>query len=289
MNVPDVPAQRFAGGIPEAYDRFLVPLLFDRYAADLAARIASTSPGAVLEVAAGTGALTRQLAAVLPDEAAITATDLSAAMLERAAARGAVRPVDWRTADITDLPFPDATFDAVVCQFGLMFVPDRSRAFAESRRVLRPGGSWIFSVWDDLGHNDFASAIVEALRVMFPDDPPVGAALVAHGWRDSWPIADELVSAGFDASSVRVEGVELETTARSSWDPAIGLCHGTPMRDEIEERLPGGLDDATAAAAAAIARQHGEEDLVGRSRAVVVGASVGAAPPLEERGGGQDR
>src|SRR5712691_5626072 len=144
----------FAGSIPKFYERYLVPLLFEPYAADLVNRLASRSLARVLEVAAGTGVVTRRLASVLPERVSIVATDLNQPMLDLASAIGTKRPVEWRQADAMQLPFPDGTFDAVVCQFGVMFFPEKSKAFSEARRVLRPGGAFIFNVWDRIEENE---------------------------------------------------------------------------------------------------------------------------------------
>ena len=155
--------QTFVGAIPEIYDQYLVPLIFEPYAVDLAARLARLPLTTVLELAAGTGVVTRRLALGLPATVAITATDLNQPMLDRAAAVGTSRPVSWRLADALELPFADASFDAVVCQFGAMFFPDKPRAFAEARRVLKPGGTFIFNVWDRIEANDFALCATAAL------------------------------------------------------------------------------------------------------------------------------
>ncbi|MFO1464897.1 MAG: class I SAM-dependent methyltransferase [Steroidobacteraceae bacterium] len=137
----------FAGAIPDIYERLLVPLMFEPFAAELAGRLKGMSCGELLELAAGTGVLTRRLAATLPAGVSITATDLNAPMLEMAQKRGTSRQVTWQVADAMALPFRDASFDAVLCQFGVMFLPDKPRAFAEMRRVLRPGGLLLFNVW----------------------------------------------------------------------------------------------------------------------------------------------
>ena len=151
----------FLGSIPQVYDRYLVPLIFAPYAADLALRTVRRHPAHVLEIAAGTGVVTRQLAEMLPPGVSIVATDLNQTMLDEAAAIGTSRPVEWRQADALHLPFPDAFFDVVVCQFGVMFFPDKARAFAEARRVLRSGGQFIFNVWDRIEHNDFADTVTQ--------------------------------------------------------------------------------------------------------------------------------
>src|SRR5437773_3945971 len=137
----------FAGSIPKLYDTYLVPLIFEPYAADLVDRIGLRSLSRVLEIAAGTGVVTRALASALPESVSIVATDLNQAMLDHASAVGTKRPVEWRQADAMRLPFRDATFDAVVCQFGVMFFPEKSKAFAEARRMLRAGSIFIFNAW----------------------------------------------------------------------------------------------------------------------------------------------
>src|SRR5574337_730938 len=146
----------FAGSIPKLYATHLVPLIFEPYATDLTSRLRSRNPSRILEIAAGTGVVTRALAAALHESASIVATDLNQAMLDQAAATGTARPVEWRQADALALPFGDGAFDAVVCQFGAMFFPDKSRAFSEARRVLKPGGLFIFNVWDRIAENEFA-------------------------------------------------------------------------------------------------------------------------------------
>ena len=174
----------FAGSIPKLYEEYLVPLIFQPYAEDLAARLGTHMPARVLELAAGTGVLTRQLASVLPEAVSITATDLNRPMLDMAQAIGTTRPVAWREADAMRLPFEDGAFDAVVCQFGVMFFPHNPPAFAEARRVLRPGGRLLFSVWDRIEENDFAHTGTTALGSMFPADPPRFLARTPHGYHD---------------------------------------------------------------------------------------------------------
>jgi SAM-dependent methyltransferase len=173
----------FAGSIPEVYDKFLVPLIFQCYADDLAARAAKVAPARVLEIAAGTGALTRALAAALPQGTAIMATDLNQPMLDHATARqpGDARII-WRQADALALPFEDGSFDLVACQFGVMFFPDKVQGYREARRVLKPGGHFVFNVWDGIAHNEFADVVTDALAEIFPDDPPRFLARTPHGY-----------------------------------------------------------------------------------------------------------
>src|SRR5687767_11900586 len=171
----------FTGSIPKLYDTHLVPLIFAPYAADLVRRLQGRSLSRVLEVAAGTGVVTRAMASALPAQVSIVATDLNQAMIDHAAAVGTTRAVEWRQADAMRLPFDAAGFDAVVCQFGAMFFPDRAKAFAEARRVLRPGGAFVFNVWDRIEENEFADAVTTSLAAVFPSDPPRFLARTPHG------------------------------------------------------------------------------------------------------------
>jgi SAM-dependent methyltransferase len=262
----------FVGSIPELYERYLVPMIFQPYADDLASRLVEIGPTAVLEVAAGTGVVTRAMATQLPESAAITATDLNQPMVDHAAAIGTSRPVIWRQADVMSLPFDDGSFDAVVCQFGAMFFPDRPAAFAEMHRVLRHGGVALFNVWDSLEHNEFADVINDAMAAHFADDPPLFFARTPHGYYDTDLIRSDITAAGF-ADTSRIDALEHRSRAASCTIPAVGLCQGTPLRNEIETRTPGGLADATAAAAAAIGDRFGQTDIDGKIRAYVVTAA----------------
>ena len=262
----------FAGSIPELYDRFLVPLIFEPYALDLAERLAKAAPRDILEIAAGTGALTRTIAAKLPAETRIVATDLNRPMLDYAAARQAGdRRIAWRQADGSMLPFEDAMFDAVACQFGAMFFPDKVQAYREARRVLRPGGHFMFNVWDRISQNEFADVVTQALAVLFPDDPPRFLARTPHGYHDKDQIRAELLAAGFAAISI--DTVEFMSRALTAADPAIAYCQGTPLRNEIEARGAAGLDSATKAATAALERRFGNGPIEGRISAHVITAA----------------
>src|SRR5882672_11692745 len=190
----------FTGSIPKLYETYLVPLIFEPYAADLVNRLASRSVTRVLEIAAGTGVVTRTLASVLPERVSIVATDLNRPMLDHASALGTRRPVEWRQADAMQLPFRDGTFDAVVCQFGVMFFPEKSKAFSEARRVLRSGGVFIFNVWDRIEENEFADTVTTALESLFPKDPPRFLARTPHGYHDRPTIEQDLANGGFNES-----------------------------------------------------------------------------------------
>jgi SAM-dependent methyltransferase len=259
----------FAGSIPRLYETHLVPLIFEPYAADMKDRLGSRKLSRVLEVAAGTGVVTRALAAGLGQDVSIVATDLNQAMLDHAAAVGTARPVEWRQADAMALPFEDEGFDAVVCQFGAMFFPDKSKAFAEARRVLRPGGVFIFNVWDRIAENEFADTVTNALETVFPHDPPRFLARTPHGYHDPSVIERDLARGGF-AKAARIATVSARSRARSPRDPAVAYCQGTPLRNEIEARDAARLGEATDAAAGAIERRYGPNAVDGRIQAHVV-------------------
>jgi ubiquinone/menaquinone biosynthesis C-methylase UbiE len=261
----------FLGSIPEIYDRFLVPLIFETYADDLAGRLFETKPQNILEIAAGTGALTRAIAARLPQNTRLIATDLNQPMLDWAAKRqpGDSR-IEWKQADGTALPFGDRSFDAVACQFGVMFFPDKIQGYREARRVLKPGGHYFFNVWDRISENEFTETVTEALASVFPDDPPRFMVRTPHGHYDVDKIRDELKAAGF--TNISVDSVGRINTARSAMDVATALCQGTPLRNEIEARDASRLDEATQKAAAALAAKFGSGAIEGRIRALVMTA-----------------
>ena len=260
----------FAGSIPEIYDRFLVPLIFEPYARDLAERIAKASPKAVLEIAAGTGVVTRAMAARLPADARLTVTDLNQPMLDHAKARQNDDRIEWKQADALALPFADGSFDAVACQFGAMFFPDKVQGYREARRVLKPGGRFFFNVWDRISENEFADVVMQALAEVFPDDPPRFMARTPHGYHDVELIHRELGDAGF--SDISIEAVDHRSRAASPRDPAIAYCQGTPWRNEIEARGPARLEEATNRAADAVAQRFGNGAVDGRIRAFVITA-----------------
>ncbi len=162
----------FVGSVPANYDRFLGPLLFHAYADDLAARLPVADGMRVLEVACGTGIVSERLARRLAGRGTLVATDLNAAMIDEARARRGGAAIEWRPADGTALPFPDASFDAVVCQFGLMFFPDKAAGVREAWRVLRPGGRYLFNVWDAMERNPVIALTHETVASFFPADPP---------------------------------------------------------------------------------------------------------------------
>lgn len=246
----------FAGSIPALYDRHLVPMLFAPYARDLVRRLRDEAPRDILETAAGTGVVTALLAEAFP-EARIVATDLNQAMLDVAARRVPAANVRFEAADAQAQPFPDQSFDAILCQFGVMFVPDRIAAYREARRLLRPGGSFLFNAWDRIERNPGSDLLVQAVAALFPDDPDAFFRRVPFSYHDVARIEADLDAAGFE--TIEIETVELIGGAKSARDAAIGFCQGTPLRNEIEPQGPGALERATDAAAAALSALEGPD------------------------------
>ncbi len=259
----------FAGSIPAIYESHLVPLIFQFYAQDLATRVAARPVSNLLEIAAGTGVLTRALATALPAGVSIIATDLNPTMLEIAAQRGTGQAVQWHQADAMRLPFNDATFDTVVCQFGAMFFPDRAVAFSEVKRVLKPGGRFIFSTWDRIEENEFAHTVLLHLEQVFPDDPPRFMAHTPHGYYDLAQITRDVQGGGF-LHEARLETLTGRSRAASAREVAIAYCQGTPMRNEIEARDQARLEQVTQSAEAALSRKFGAGPVDGKIQAHIV-------------------
>ncbi len=259
----------FSGSVAELYDSHLVPLIFEPYASDLARRVSALAPSRVLETAAGTGVVTRAMARSLPANVGLLATDLNQSMLDRAAAVGTARPVLWQQADAMRLPFDDASFDIVVCQFGVMFFPDKTRAFSEARRVLRHGGTLLFNVWGRLEENELAHVVTLALAEHFAADPPRFMARTPHGYFDREAISIDLANAGFGATPA-VETIAARSRAVSARAAAIAYCQGTPLRNEIQARGDADLAEATSICAAVIARRFGDGPIDAKIQAHIV-------------------
>jgi ubiquinone/menaquinone biosynthesis C-methylase UbiE len=243
---------QFGGSIPAIYDQHLGPLLFRPYAAEVARRACALKPQRILEVAAGTGLVTVELAYDCP-QAEIVATDLNKDMLHVAKRRtGNLRErVQVRQADAQALPFGDAEFDLVVCQFGIMFFPDKVKANAEARRVLRDGGRYLLVIWDRLERNPAAQRVHEAMAALFPQDPPGFLARTPFGYSDPARIEGDLLAAGF--RDIEFETVALESLASTGpEDASLGLVQGTPLRAEVEAHGPAMLERAEQAVRAAL-------------------------------------
>ena len=216
--------------MPEIYDRCLGPAVFEPYARHVAPLVAELAPTSLLELAAGTGIVTRELVHAIPD-AVITATDLNPAMVEWAGAR--VPEARWQVADAQDLSFPDATFDAVVCQFGAMFLPDRPHAFGEVARVLKPGGTFLFTAWDGLQYSELPALFQQAVARAVDGPEPDFLPRIPHGYADPDRIRDDVSAGGLDLASL--ERVVLRGRAASAAHLAEGFCCGTPLRFQLAE------------------------------------------------------
>jgi SAM-dependent methyltransferase len=260
----------FVGSIPDLYDSCMAPTFIEPYARDLAARVHVPPGGSLLELACGTGRLTHHLAAALPNSTTIDATDLNDAMIEVARRRVPSPTVRWRVADVSALPFDRAVFDAVCCQFGVMFFPDRIAAAREVRRVLKPGGAYWLNTWGSLGDNP-ASRIANETAAGFFDGGLPPFFRVPFGYSDPAEIAADLQAGGF--SSVEITSVDLEGVGASAVDVARGLVQGTPMANEIRKRSRAALDEVTAAVAEALARELGAAPMRSQMRALVIRAA----------------
>jgi ubiquinone/menaquinone biosynthesis C-methylase UbiE len=260
----------FSGSIPQLYDRYLGPLLFIPYAEEVAKRVAAIGPKHVLETASGTGIVTEAIHRAAPD-AQIVATDLNQAMLDNASGKLRSDRICFQVADAQHLPFREESFDLVVCQFGVMFFPDKVKANAEARRVLSPGGRYLLVIWDRLEKNNASRIASDTVAALYPDDPPAFLPRTPFGYADRARIEDDLRAAGFT-------DIQFETVGRTSLpaDPgsaAMGLIKGSPLSADILARDPSGLDRATNAVAEALQELAGPEGIDSRLSAHIVTAT----------------
>lgn len=252
----------WVGGMPEAYDTLLGPVKFTPYAKALVTRLEGSLD--VLELAAGTGLLTREL---VDAGHRVTATDLNPPMVAWGQAH--VPEASWSEVDALDVPFDDASFDAVVCGFGVMFFPDRVQAYREVRRVLRPGGSFVLSVWDTVDQVPFTADLYEELQARYPGNAPDFFVRVPYGYAEPARIEADLREAGF--GSVKVERVALTSPAPSAASYCDGYCLGTPLRFALAERED--LETARQALAARMTERWGEGPIEQSMSALVVTCS----------------
>lgn len=259
----------FGEGVADLYQTLLVPLLFEPYASEMATVAERFKPVSVLEVAAGTGALTRALRARLDPAAEIVATDLSQAMIDVGAPSLTLSRTHWMHADAQDLPFAHAMFDLVICQFGVMFFPDKLKAYGEAKRVLRSGGRFLFSTWDSLAANDFARCVNECLTRLFPSDPPDFLERLPYSYFDPDTIKEQVSSAGFEA--VSCDRVTLTSGAATAHHVAAAFCKGSPLRGEIELRAPERMSEIVDEVAEQVASRYGASPSGGMSAFIVTG------------------
>lgn len=223
----------FSGSVPANYETYLGPLFFEPYALDLVARIKG-HPQQVLELACGTGRVTKHLMAKLGSGAKLVATDLNEAMLSTAKAIIHDERIEWRAADAQNLPFQNEGFDLIVCQYGVMFFPDKPKAFAEAARVLKRGGVYLFNTWDHLRHNHLSKHAQEVLEKLFPSNPPPFLTKGPYSYFNQKQIKQDLHGAGF--SEIEIETVALTGTATTAEEAANGMIDGTPISGYLAEQ-----------------------------------------------------
>jgi SAM-dependent methyltransferase len=259
----------FAGSIPAIYDRYLGPLLFEPYAEELAERVAALSPETILETAAGTGIVSKAIAQRLPGSR-LTVTDLNPAMLDIAQTRVSGEHVKFEPVDATSLPYRDGDFDAVVCQFGVMFFPDRLAAYREVRRVLQPGGAFLFNAWCPLEDNPLAKIVHESVAAQLPDDPPGFLKRTPYGHGSADEIERDLTAAGFE--DFEIERVEFPSRAPAADYAGKGFALGSPLRMEIEQRVGERVEEVAEKATGAVADRFGDGPVDSTMAALVVTA-----------------
>jgi SAM-dependent methyltransferase len=253
---PPASASSFVGNIPQNYDEGLGPHIFIDYAQDIAARAAKMGGEHVLELAAGTGIVSRELRNALPAESDLLVTDLNPPMLTIASKKFKDgEGVSFRPVDAMNMPLDDASSDLVVCQFGVMFFPDKIASFRETRRVLRAGGHYLFNVWGAIEANPFSQVASDTAAAMYPDDPP-GFYKVPFGYHDIEQVTSDLTEAGF--VDIRHQVVTLDKTVKDWALFARGLVLGNPLIDEIRERGGHTPEDAMQRLTAALIERFGE-------------------------------
>lgn len=257
----------FSGNIPVNYDSYLGPMFFEPFAINMATRIGKLSPVSVLETAAGTGRLTKFLPGATQPGAKILATDVNPAMSDFGKKAPMNQNVEWMTADAVTLPFEDERFDLVTSQFGVMFFSDRVKAYREARRVLHPGGTFIFNSWDELGNNPMAGLAQETLEHFFPVDTPAFYA-VPFSYFDEATIRKDLLEAGF--TNIEIEKVSLMGYSQTAAHAAKGLIEGTPTITAIEERDGDKLPEIMAHLEEKIESRFGRENLQVPLQALIV-------------------
>ncbi|MFP3466391.1 class I SAM-dependent methyltransferase [Leifsonia sp. SIMBA_070] len=259
---------RFSGSVPEHYDTGLGPVLFQHYADVLGEEVALSRPHRILETAAGTGISSAAIAAHNP-EAELVITDLNDGMLELARTK-VPESTRIQVADAQALPFEEGSFDTVACQFGVMFLPDPAAGFSEARRVLAPGGVFLFSVWDSHANNRFAAIVDGLLRERFPDDPPPFYR-VPFGMSDVEALRERAQAAGFGRVVIDVLPYETEV---ASWQGfADGLILGNPLADQVRSRS-GDLPALIAATAGRLEAEYGRAPVAIPVQAIVCRAFV---------------
>ena len=261
---------KFTGSFAEVYDRYLVPMDFAPHGRRLAERVAALAPHRVLETGAGTGVVTRELARILPSGVTITATDVNEPMLAVARANIGDERIRWQPADALDLPFPDGEFDVVLCQFSVMFFPDKLKGFRETLRVLRPGGRFLVNVWDSFLPANADWALIIAAQIVGPAVGRDPLTMLAPPYHDDQQIRSDLLAAGF--TGIELEKVSKPSRAASAHEAATIVCHGSMLRSAIEAHDPSRLGEITDRVTEALLSRFGPGPIEGTTRVVLVSA-----------------
>lgn len=225
----------FSGTIPETYDKYLGPLLFEPYAKDIIERIKKKKFLNVLELACGTGRVTQYLRDILPADARIVATDINPDMLNIAQNKITGKNIEWKEADMQNIPFKDSEFDLVICQFGIMFVPDKEKAYSEIYRVLKKDGMFLFNTWNKLEKNRLLFSADEIINDYFKDNPVLFYQIPFSYFKID-EIEKHLTEAGF--SSFQITELETEGLSDSVSDATTGMVEGNPVLSAINEKDP---------------------------------------------------
>jgi len=260
----------FVGAIPANYDEYLGPLIFEVYAKELARRVVVPEGGLVLETAAGTGLATREIRKAIDPSVRIIATDLNSDMLELAKTKfDDSDNVEFQTANAQELPFDDGTFDAIVCQFSVMFFPDKLTALKEAGRVLKPGGHFYFSIWDSLAHNDFIRTTNAEIATLSPGEPP-DFFNTPYGYFEIDTVKELLELAGF--GEIEISVLPRRSTAPKARHVALGYILGTPVRLQIESATDETLAEVVDRVERAIGNAYGDAPATAMMQAITFSA-----------------
>ncbi|HEU5292896.1 MAG TPA: methyltransferase domain-containing protein [Cyclobacteriaceae bacterium] len=265
MNKNESPL-RFTGSIPKNYDEYLGPMFFEPYAIELASRINPSSVKIALELGCGTGRVTRHLRKTLTEQSILIASDLSPEMLAIAKENLKESNIDWRIINAQELPFDDNSIDLIVCSFGYMFVNDRTKAFAEAFKVLRPGGTLLLSTWGKLEDNEASYVFRKTVKKYFGDSLPESYKL-PFSMNDPEPIVEGLRQAGF--SKVKSEVVDKESYCSSAHTAAIGLTIGGSLYNEIMEYNPAWLGEIQSIVEKELSEKFGAQPMIAPMKALI--------------------
>jgi len=246
----------FSGSIPQNYDKYLGPYLFEPYAIDLAGRLKSDNCKALLELACGTGRVTNHLGTILPQDGKLVATDLNSDMLEIAKSKVHDSRVEWQVVDAQELPFNNSTFDHVICQFGIMFFPDKQKAFKEAYRVLDEKGKFVFSTWGSLEENRRAGLIKDILEEIFNEEAPDFLQKGPYSFYDGDTIKSYSTNAGF--KSISIVAVQKTAEYKDVNDYINGFVDGTPLSAFLQKKEDSVRQDVKKKLRQALTQEAGE-------------------------------